>query len=484
MPAPLDTTDAAAAALAAAQAATLPQLQALLEAAAAQVCPSAASVLAWPREAAHLTLCSDGPDVRCHAPAAAFRRLVASADEAPRADDERCGVFCSSSGGVVVRTRSPAELLICRSYVSPAELADAWLAALPPAALSALVGDCWTTAHGVLLFSTRAQLAAQLAQGRLLCAACGRFCAGTRGLRDHAQRQHKEGYEAARETVAAARRAVIPFTGPLHAQQDGLGALLHARAAAVAAARDALHPGLAAARDGDVATLQTLLASGWDAATCVDRHGSTALLWAAGAGQLAAVQLLVAAGVSVDAAQKRDGRGAVHWAARNGHVDTLAWLVAQGASPGAVTRDGTTPFHWAAWQGHMPVLSWLMASGTDWASVNVHGCNAGQWAAMAGDVAVCAFLHAAGLDWGLVNHNGHSAVHKAAGKGRLEVCRWLLEAPQGPRLGRRHLEADGDGNTPSRLAAAEGHAELAAWLLAREMTREGSATLPLAARGL
>ena len=78
----------AAAALGAAQAAAASRLQALLEAAAAEVCPSVAAALLTPREAVKATLCADGPDLRCHAPVAAWRRLLATA-EAPA--DGQCG---------------------------------------------------------------------------------------------------------------------------------------------------------------------------------------------------------------------------------------------------------------------------------------------------------------------------------------------------------------------------------------------------------
>ena len=50
-------------------------------------------------------------------------------------------------------------------------------------------------------------------------------------------------------------------------------------------------------------------------------------------------------------------------------------------------------------------------------------------------------------------------------KGNAAACAWLLGEGG---LGRDHLRPDGDGNTPSRMARAEGFAELAEWLAARE----------------
>ena len=90
---------------------------------------------------------------------------------------------------------------------------------------------------------------------------------------------------------------------------------------------------------------------------------------------------------------------------------------------------------------------------------------------------MCRWLACRGLDLTLRNRNGHSAVHKAAVKGNAAACAWLLGEGG---LGRDHLRPDGDGNTPSRMARAEGFAELAEWLVAREAS---SATCEPVARG-
>mmetsp|Transcript_20328 Transcript_20328/g.60152 ORF Transcript_20328/g.60152 Transcript_20328/m.60152 type:complete len:97 (+) Transcript_20328:247-537(+) len=80
---------------------------------------------------------------------------------------------------------------------------------------------------------------------------------------------------------------------------------------------------------------------------------------------------------------------------------------------------------------------------------------------------MCRWLQSAGCDVSLRNCNGHSAVHKAAIKGRRAVCEWLL-SPEGGGLGEQHLRADGDGNTPARMARAEGFEELADYLEERQ----------------
>ena len=208
------------------------------------------------------------------------------------------------------------------------------------------------------------------------------------------------------------------------------------------------------------------------------------MMWAAGGGHLAACRLLAEMGASPLARQRKDGRTAMHWAARNGRLDICRWLVDQGCEADAPTHDGTTPLHWAVWQGQLAVCQYLVGGGlADVHACNSYGCNAVQWAAQS-DLSegcdMCRWLQSVGLDLALLNHNGHSAVHKAALKGNHRVCEWLLSPDVG--LGGVHLQADGDGNAPSRLAHAEGFATLGAWLEAAEAAHTGAGDSPDRAR--
>jgi len=202
----------------------------------------------------------------------------------------------------------------------------------------------------------------------------------------------------------------------------------------------------------------------FDAATTCDRHGSTALMYAAGSGHVQVCTYLVdTCGVDVAYAQP-DGRTAFMWAARNGHVPVCEYLIRVAGSDiaHASTCDGTTALHWACWQCHIAMCEWLLdVVHVNLHSLNSYGCNASQWAAQAGDVRMLSWLAQRGLDLKVVNRNGHSVLHKAAVKGHAPACEWLL-ANAG--LGAQHLAADGDGNTPQRMAAAEGHLGLAAAL--------------------
>jgi ankyrin repeat protein len=409
-------------ALAAASAAAARLLSPLLEAAVARACGSgcAALMARRSREALRPTRAAlGGADLSCHMAVACWHHLRA------------------------VHVNAAA------AFADAAQLADALLAECAGDALSALVADARVAPDGTLLFTTRAAAAAAAAAGALRCQACGRAFAGTRSLRNHAQAAHAAGYGASIAAVAAAAAA-------LQLRRRAL------RTPAEAAAGEALHPGLAAARDGDVAALRELHASGWDARVCEDRHGSTALLWAAGGGHLAACELLVdTAGVDAAAQQRRDGRSALHWAARNGHAAVCAWLVERcGCDAGGATHDGTNAAHWALWRGHTAVCDYLATRGDAWRARNAYGCGPAHWAALREESAApggaCAWLHArGGVDWRAANGAGHAPLHKAAARGNAAVCAWLLGTAHAGDDGA--LDApDADGNTPLALACLWG----------------------------
>jgi ankyrin repeat protein len=105
-------------------------------------------------------------------------------------------------------------------------------------------------------------------------------------------------------------------------------------------------PGLlhAAARTGDVSSVQLLLAKGMDVGG-VDAQSLTALTAAASEGHLEAVQLLVGAGADASAV---DGNGstAAHWAFCMEHRGVGDWLMANGCSAELADSDGKTAQDW------------------------------------------------------------------------------------------------------------------------------------------
>ena len=462
-------TEPAAGSLEALQADAVLRLQFLVDAAALDVCPFAAPAMRRPRECMKLTHASTGPDVLWRAPVAAWQHLQNVARTAASCDDAPGVSFFPHAAEELVKptlrlvTLSKYGTTRVRLLSSASQLAELLLEALPSSDLGQLVADFRIQTGGSVSFTTAAAFTSRSASGLLLCRLCARWYGGLRGLRTHLQVAHVAGYENSRLEAEDTRRALIAcHTAPRELAELSAAAALVSKASG--AAKRALHPGLVTARDGDVDRLRALVGGGQlDPIAACDHHGSTALMWAAGGGHLEACAYLLDA-CSVDATYAQpDGRTAIMWAARNGHVHICQLL--EQRVPGvaqAVTKDGTTALHWACWQGHIAVCEWLVdAAGCDLHALNSYGCNASQWAAQSGDIAMLSWLLDRGLDVGIINHNGHSALHKAAIKGQAAACEWLLKTAQ---LGARHMAADSDGNTPQRMAAAEGHLGLAAAL--------------------
>ena len=224
--------------------------------------------------------------------------------------------------------------------------------------------------------------------------------------------------------------------------------------------------GLHAASVGDVDRLRRLAAEGWSVDT-VDRHGSTALMWACGAGHVAAARWLVQElGAPVERGNK-DGRTALMWAVRNGELGAARWLIDDaGADVRATNKNGTTMLHWAIWGESVAAVAFVLErTGEDVNVPNAFGCTAAHWASTKGSVELCRFFEEErGLRWGLVNKAGHSPLHKAAWYGHAELLRWLLVGEH--RAALRPLLALRDSKQRCCVALAEenGHAELAAEL--------------------
>ena len=422
--------------------------RALEDAASCVLPPQLAAVWSLPKESVRRCAASStSADLQCHAPATAWCRLC---------------VGRPAGESVPVTTVSEYGLEKESNYSSAQELGEAIVTAMGEE-VRAVAADVRVREDGGLLITTQLHMRRQRALGKLHCVACGTFCLGERGLRDHQHIKHTGSYSDALDAVALAKGTIVQWS----AAGAGLAEVWAARAAEVERLKRALPAGLEAARDGDEAALRALVAGGWKAKDVVDRHGSSALHYAAGSGYLSVCAFLVdELGVPADQTQPKDGRTALHWAARNGHAHVCRWLVDKGLDPDVGTRDGTRPLHWAVWQGQLPVCELLLASRADVHATNSYGCNAIQWAAQtdASDgLVVCRWLVERGLDATVLNCNGHSAVHKAAVKGQRAVCEWLLDAGGGG-LGSAHMRPDGDGNTPALMARLEGYAELADYL--------------------
>lgn len=135
-------------------------------------------------------------------------------------------------------------------------------------------------------------------------------------------------------------------------------ALLIAGQAAAAELHDA-------ARRGDLAALETLLAAG-AAVDATDSGGATALYLAAGEGQASVVARLLAAGAD----PRRPAQGPfgstgtpIHVAARHGHLEVVRLLLEAGVDPNLADEGVGLPLHSALRHGHAAVADLLRSSG-------------------------------------------------------------------------------------------------------------------------
>lgn len=96
----------------------------------------------------------------------------------------------------------------------------------------------------------------------------------------------------------------------------------------------------------------------------VERHRSSALLWAAEYGQDATLQLILDEGGDVHVKKShQESFTALHLACANGHLRIAAHLIINGALVEAKTTEGLTPLQLAVRFGHEPVTRWLIENG-------------------------------------------------------------------------------------------------------------------------
>ncbi len=132
-----------------------------------------------------------------------------------------------------------------------------------------------------------------------------------------------------------------------------------------------------AARAGDLATVEGLLAAG-EAAAAENRIGYTPLMEAAREGRVAVVARLLEAGADLSHHGNRLGMGmtALHLAADRDQVDVARALLARGLAVDVGNTQGTTPLAWALGEGSLGVAALLLEAGADPTLEDEHGFSA------------------------------------------------------------------------------------------------------------
>jgi ankyrin repeat protein len=205
---------------------------------------------------------------------------------------------------------------------------------------------------------------------------------------------------------------------------------------------------------GDAAAVAALVAADQSLAAARDEDGVSATMHALYRGQAALAAAIAAALPELD----------IFEAAALGRTERVRSLLAADPSLAlARSRDGFTALHYPAFFGigeAAPVSRLLLDAGAD-----VHVVSANPLAvqplhsAVAGNHDdVVEVLLAGGADVNATQRHGYTPIHGAAQNGAVATVERLLAAGADSRA------ANDDGKTAADLAAAAGHAELAARL--------------------
>jgi uncharacterized protein len=233
-------------------------------------------------------------------------------------------------------------------------------------------------------------------------------------------------------------------------------------------------PLVAAARDGDLVAVRSLLAQRANA-NAAGRDGSTALLWATHHSNLDMARALIAAGAKVDT-PNRFGVTPLLQASRSGDAPLIDVLLKARASVSLSHPDGETPLIAASRAGRLHAVRLLLEAG---AAVNaadtLQDQTALMWAAAEGHADIVAALLAAGADANRgarvtalkkrehADHptGGLTALMFAVRNGHAAIARTLMQA------GADVNATNGDGATATIIAIVNDRLDLAKELLAR-----------------
>jgi ankyrin repeat protein len=183
------------------------------------------------------------------------------------------------------------------------------------------------------------------------------------------------------------------------------------------------------------------------------------LLAAAREGDLASLTKLLAAGADLSQGDAT-GRSALHRAARGGHADAVAALIQAGADVEAKDKGGETPLHCAAFAGSLPAVRALVQAGAKVRTrAGLSGVEPIHLAVSTGPVELLEYLASQGADLQVTDNFGGAPLHCATTAGAHDAIEWLA-VRQVP------LDAPGFGKmTALGMAAMAGDEEICALLL-------------------
>ncbi|MBB3104584.1 ankyrin repeat domain-containing protein [Azomonas macrocytogenes] len=149
------------------------------------------------------------------------------------------------------------------------------------------------------------------------------------------------------------------------------------------------------------------------------------LLDAAREGNVAVLETLTAKGANLNAVNAR-GYTPFIMAAYYGHTEVLAWLLKHGAEPCAEDQQGSNVYMGVAYRGYEGTAKWLLENtGCNINHTNHAGQTALMMASLFGREAIVQLYLQHGADADLVDRQGNTAASLAQGQGLTHIVRQL-----------------------------------------------------------
>lgn len=131
-----------------------------------------------------------------------------------------------------------------------------------------------------------------------------------------------------------------------------------------------------AAYEGDLNTLQKIVAEAPESLELPDEHGRRPLFLATLQNRRDCIQWLTEAGADLDATEE-SGLAPIHIATKNNLVPVVRLFHEKGQSLEHMTKYGETPLFLAARRGHLELLEYFVEAGVD-----INATNHGRWNAL------------------------------------------------------------------------------------------------------
>lgn len=150
-------------------------------------------------------------------------------------------------------------------------------------------------------------------------------------------------------------------------------------------------------------------------------------------GDVAELQNLVAAGSSVNL-EKDNGMTPLYLACQEGHVEAAQFLMQEGANLNKADVRGWTPLQSACGRGHAEAVKLLLQGGADLNKAAQNGFTPLHLACAKGRVEIAKQLVQGGADLNKAEQSGLTPLHVACFYGHVDVAEQLLQGGADPRV--------------------------------------------------